>query len=199
VANIALYPFANPSEAADWQRNYSETHAAAQYLDANATALAFAHFLGYPGIDRVVGSTEDAKGAHVAVGYAIPGTPRTSTAAVVHLIRYGSGSTVPWEVVGTDDTDFTLDVPAYGSTIASPVRAGGRITGVDESIRVVVQQLHSNGALGETCCVAAGGQGASWSATVSFARPTDTVVIVAASTGGHVTSVERFAVTGVHV
>ena len=199
VAYVPLYPFANLGEVADWQRNYGETHAAAQYLDANATALAFAHFLGYTGVDRVVGGNEDAKGAHVSVGYAIPQAGRTATAAVVHLVRYGSGANVPWEVVGTDDTDFTVDVPAYGSTVASPVRVGGLITGVDESIRIVVQQLHSNGTLGETAGVAAGGNRSPWSATVTFARPTDTVVIVAASTGGHVAPVERFAVTGVHV
>jgi hypothetical protein len=63
---------------------------------------------------------------------------------------------VPWEVVGTDDTEFTLDVPGYGATVASPL-------------------------------------------FVSFARPTDRVVIVAASVGGHVATLERFTVTGVHV
>ena len=77
----------------------------------------------------------------------------------MHLIRYGSGTVVPWEVVGTDDTNFSLDVPAYGAKVASPAPVGGRITGVDENIRVTVQQLHSNGTLGVTCCVPAGGTG----------------------------------------
>jgi hypothetical protein len=146
----------------------------------------------------VVSHREDAKGAHVSVGYTVPQTTRSATAAVVHLIRYGAGDVVPWEVVGTDDTDFTLDVPGYGATVTSPLSVGGQISGVDESIRVVVQQLHSNGDLGTSCCVPAGGTDARWSAQVSFARPTDRVLIVAASTGGHVATLERFTVTGVH-
>ena len=39
----------------------------------------------------------------------------------------------------------------------SPMPAGGRISGVDESITVHVQQLHSNGLLGQVCCIPGGG------------------------------------------
>ena len=68
---VPMYPFADATEVAAWQQAYREAHAA-QYLDSGTTAYAFAHFLGYTGIDRVTGGTEDAKGAHVSVGYQIP-------------------------------------------------------------------------------------------------------------------------------
>jgi hypothetical protein len=191
-----LFPFQTPREVADWQQAFASGGHQPWHLDAGETALAFVRFLGYTDVDRVLSTVNDTKGAHVSVGFVTEGS-NTGTAAVVHVVRYGAGQNVPWEVVGTDDTDFTLDTPAYGSVITSPVRVGGRITGVDESIRVHVQQLHSNGFLGESCCTPGGGEGSPWSTTVSFAAPTDPVLIISASTGGHLKSVERFAVTGV--
>ena len=103
----------------------------------------------------------------------------------------------PWEVVGTDDTTFSLTEPAYGARMESPLAVGGRITGVDESIRVQVRQLHGDAPLGEQCCVAAGGDDSPWSGQVTFSPPDDPILMVAASTGGHVRSVERFTVNGV--
>ena len=100
-------------------------------------------------------------------------------------------------MVGTEDTDLTLTEPAYGSAVASPLTVAGRISGVDESIKVRVVQLHANGALGEFCCTPAGGQDSAWSSSVTFAPPTDPVLMVSVSTGGHVRDVERFAVNGV--
>lgn len=190
-----LFPFGSPSEAADWQQSGGATRQPDR-LDAGKTALAFAKFLGYTDIDRVVSVANDAKGAHVSIGYDTEGS-RLSTAAVVHLIRYGNGSNAPWEVVGTDDTDFTVDTPRYGATVPSPFAVGGVITGVDESITVHVQQLHANGNFDEKCCIAAGGTKMRWSASLTFAQPTDPVLIVSAVTGGHIQTHERFAVTAV--
>jgi hypothetical protein len=190
-----LFPFGNLQEVASWQAGDGAVHQPWR-LDASETALAFARFLGYPEIDRVVSVENDTRGAHIGIGF-VTENARTGTAAVVHLVRYGSGRNVPWEVVGTDDTDFTLDTPHYGAAITSPVPVGGHISGVDENIRVRVQQLHANGYLGERCCIAAGGVDSRWTTTVSFAPPTDPVLIISASTGGHVQGVERFAVTGV--
>lgn len=192
---VPLFPFASLQEVADWQHGYGREHQHWR-LDAGQTALAFAHFLGYAGIDRVVAVSSDAKGAHVAVGFAAEGG-KSGTAALVHLIRYGSGRNVPWEAVGTDDTSFTLESPTYGATVTSPVRVVGHVTGVDESITVHIQQLHANGPLGERCCIAAGGLNSPWDATVSFGPPTDRVLIISAATGGHLRPVERFAVTAV--
>jgi len=134
--------------------------------------------------------------AHVAVGIKLP-DGRSSTAAVIHLVPFGSGRYAPWEVVGTDDTTFTLDRPAYGSMVSSPVRAGGTITGVDENIRVTVHTLPAQGPVGAYCCQAAGGTRSPWSASVAFYVTPGQVITIAAATGGHVAAVERFAVTGV--
>jgi len=190
-----LFPFGSPTEAADWQQGGGATRQPDR-LDAGKSALAFARFLGYTDIDRIVSVANDAKGAHVSVGYDTEGA-HVGTAAVVHLIRYRSGSNAPWEVVGTDDTDFTVDTPRYGATVWSPFKVGGLITGVDESITVHVQQLHANGNFDEKCCIAAGGTDMRWSASLSFSAPTDPVLIVSAVTGGHIQANERFAVTAV--
>ena len=196
---LPLFPFQTVQEVQAWQRSYRSGGHQPWHLDAGATALAFAQFLGYIEVDRVVATSTDAKGAHVSVGSVVPDTNRLTTAAIVHLVRYGTGGDAPWEVVGTDDTAFSLTVPAYGSTITSPLKVGGRISGVDESIKVHVQQLHANGYLGEFCCVPAGGTSSPWSATMTFSPTTDPVLMVSASTGGHTQNVERFTVTGVKV
>ena len=136
--------------------------------------------------------------AHVTVGFHRP-DGHVSAAAVVHLVKFGSGQNVPWEVVGTDDTTLTLDIPAYGGTATSPVRIGGKITGVDESLRAEVHRLGSSGPVGSYCCRPAGGQATPWSVSVSFHAPPGQVITIVVHTGGHVAAVERFAVTGVRV
>ena len=81
--------------------------------------------------------------------------------------------------------------------ITSPLSVHGRISGVDESIKIHVQQLHASGYLGEFCCVPGGGQDSPGDAVVNYAAPTDPVLIVSASTGGHVRNVERFTANAV--
>ncbi|HEX3287434.1 MAG TPA: hypothetical protein VHT50_22930, partial [Mycobacterium sp.] len=140
----------------------------------------------------------DGDGAHVGVGYVNPNGIR-QTAAVLHLVRFGTDRDSPWEVVGSDDTTFSLETPDYGSVVTSPMSVGGHITGVDESIRVSVYQLSSSAALRTTCCTPAGGVNQPWSTTVSFSGVTDPVITIVASTGGHLLAVERFAIQGVRV
>ena len=194
---LALWPFSTLADVQSWQRaNQSGGHQP-WHLDAGSTALDFTqYFLGYNDVNIVVGTTYDAAGAHVAVGYRTTSSV-TSPAAVIHLVRWGTGSEAPWEVVGTDDTTFSLTTPAYGTTVSSPLRVGGTITGADESISVTVHQNLSVTSIGSWCCLPAGGTASPWSATVSFANATEPVLTVAAATGGHIQSVERFTVTGV--
>lgn len=123
------------------------------------------------------------------------------TAAVVHLVRFGSGPAAPWEVVGTDDSPgLTLTAPRYGAIAGATLPVGGLITGVDENIEVRAWQLSSNAPVGQACCVPAGGTSTPWHTTLSLpagAGGAGGVLTIAASTGGHVAAVERFAVTGV--
>ncbi|GAA4963599.1 hypothetical protein GCM10023334_083730 [Nonomuraea thailandensis] len=193
-----LWPFSSPEEAAAWQREYRASGHEPWHLDARRTAIAFSRdFLGFADIDRAVKTVTDGPHARVHVGFRAEDASRPLVAAVVHLMRYGPGQDAPWEVVGTDDTTLSLTRPAYGAAVGSPVTVGGRITGVDESIRVQVRHPGSDAPVGERCCLPAGGENAAWSARVSFtAQPGRTMTIVA-STGGHVAEVERFAVTGV--
>ncbi|HXX91268.1 MAG TPA: hypothetical protein VEI83_13705 [Acidimicrobiales bacterium] len=153
-------------------------------------------YLGFTEISAVVGTTTNGTGAHVSVGFH-PTSSSSVTSAVVHLVRWGTGPDAPWEVVGTDDTTFSLTIPAYGATASSPLQVGGTITGVDENISVKVRQPSSSSAIGSYCCTPAGGTGSPWSATVSYAGATDPVLTIVAATGGHIQAVERFTVTGV--
>ena len=194
---LPLYPFASLADVRGWQASYQSGGHQPWHLSPVITATAFAAFLGYTDVTQVAHHTVSSGDAHVAVGIKLPnGT--VSTAAVIHLLRFGSGQDAPWEVVGTDDTTFTLDRPAYGSTVSSPVTASGKITGVDESIRVTVRSLSAQGPAGTYCCRAAGGTSSPWSARVTFHVTPGAVITIAASTGGHVAAVERFAVTGAH-
>lgn len=190
---LPLFPFQTDAEVAQWRGSGSRP----EFSDAGKTAVAFAQFLGYSEVNLVVTTASDAKGEHVTVGSVVPDTDRKISSAIVHLVRYDAQPNAPWEVVGTDDTDFALTTPAYGASVASPLPVGGRITGIDENIVVQVVQLHANGALGTSVGIPAGGENRPWSGTVTFSAPSDPILMVAASTGGHTRRVERFTVNGV--
>ena len=130
------------------------------------------------------------------VGYET-GPGQLSTAAVVHLVRFGPSPDAPWEVVGTTDDALTLDTPRYGSDLPSSIVVGGTMTGVDESIQVAVRQISTPDPLGTYCCVPSGGERAWWETPpVPLGGATDPAVTVVAWSGGHVQDVEVFAITG---
>lgn len=186
-----LWPFASVAEAAAWQRDGAQQP---WHLDADQTALSFTTgYLGFKEIDQVVSRTIKGDDARISVGYKAEGSP--SVAAVIHLVRIGQGADAPWEVVGTIDSDLTLERPKYAATGSSPITAGGKITGVDESLRVDVRQPSSEKPIGTYCCLPAGGENQPWSAKVSFKGATDPALTIVVSTGGHIQDVERFAIT----
>jgi len=194
---LALWPFRTVSDVQSWQQAYSSSGIDAWHLNSSTTALNFTmDYLGFMEVNAVIGSTTNGSGTHVSVGFH-PTSGSSVTSAVVHLVRWGTGSNAPWEVVGTDDTTFSLTIPAYGATASSPLPVGGTITGADENISVNVRQPSSSSAIGSYCCTPAGGTGSPWSATVSYAGATDPVLTIVAATGGHIQAVERFTVTGV--
>ena len=191
-----LWPFSTQAEADAWRQQYETQGSQPWHLDADATALGFTTgYLGFTEVDQVVGRDVRDREAWISVGYDAGSGP--ATAAVVHLVRFGAGDDAPWEVVGTRDTDLTLEAPSYGSHVSSPLTVGGRITGVDESLRVQVRQPSSEAPIGEACCLPAGGQDTPWQTTVSFSGATDPALTIVVSTGGHIQGVERFAITAV--
>ena len=196
-AYLPLWPFAGEADAQAWQAAYRSGGHQPWHLDAGRTALSFTQgYLGYTNVDKVVGVRTSGQQTWVTVGFDDP-NGRPITSAVLHLARLGSGRDTPWEVVGTRDTSLTLTTPAYGSTVRSPVDTGGRITGVDESLRVQVRRLDRPDAVGRTSGVPAGGDRARWTVQVPFTAPGGGTLTIAVSTGGHVADVERFAITGV--
>ena len=194
---VPLWPFASVAAAERWQHEAGSGGHQSWHLDADQVALTFTRqYLGFTEIDRVVARKVGATEAHISVGYPTEGG-RTGTAAVLHLVRIGSGSDQPWEVVGTDDSDFSLTRPRYGSTVAGTITVGGHISGVDESIRVTAKQ--PGGKVGSFCCVPAGGgqEGQAWTARLRLTSPRQGPLTLVASTGGHLLEVERFTITGV--
>jgi len=194
---VPLWPFTTAAQVRTWQDAYRGGGHQPWHLDPGRTALTFtrAH-LGYGEIDRVTTLAVSGGDARVGVGWTDPETDLYAV-AVLHLVRYGTGGDAPWVVVGSDDTDLTLDTPRYGGTVGSPLRVGGVISGVDESLRVIVLGPTSPTPLGVVQGIPAGGTRTPWSATVRFAAAPGTVLTVAVSTGGHVKGVERFAITAV--
>ncbi len=195
---LPLFPFSSYQDVLRWQAAYRSGGQQPWHLDAGATSTAFAARLGYSGIDSVTSRRDDSRGAHVSIGFH-PNGPGTTpvVAAVVHLVRWGSGAQAPWEGGGTDDPTLPVDRPVYGSTDTSPVTVGGVISGVDENIKVEVFAPTPQGPVGTACCQPAGGTGTPWRMTVTYSAPAGRVLTISASTGGHVAGVERFAVTGV--
>lgn len=192
-----LWPFGNQAEAQAWQAAFRSGGQQPWHLDPGQTALSFTDgYLGFTAINKVLRQTVGATDAHVAVGFATA-NGQSSTAAVIHMVRFGTGPSAPWEVVGTDDTTMSMTLPAYGAVGMSPLTVGGTITGVDESISVVVRQMSSAGPIGQSCCLPAGGNASPWRTTVSYQGATDPVLTIVAATGGHLQAVERFTVTGV--
>ncbi|WP_327635205.1 hypothetical protein OHB24_35155 [Kribbella sp. NBC_00482] len=192
-----LWPFTSETAAAAWQQAYRSGGKQPWHLDPAQTALSFTTgFLGFDEIGLVVSKSVRGDEAFVSVGYRADQNP-PSVAAVIHLARLGQGDDAPWEVVGTRDSSLTLTQPRYGAVAGSPLTVGGRITGVDEAIRVDVRQASTGQRLGTFCCVPAGGEGQPWSTQVTFQGATDPAVVIVASTGGHYQDVEAFAVTAI--
>jgi hypothetical protein len=190
-----LWPFGSYAQAAAWSVQYRSQGSQPWHLDPAATALDFTRsYLGFTELDTVTSTRLDEQGAQVGVGYHDPnGTPVTS--AVLHLVRYGSSTDSPWEVVGSDDTTFSLEIPAYGSLVGSPVTVGGHITGVDDSIRLTIRSLDRGVVSSPVSSIPAGGDNQPWHGTVDFSP--GGVLTIVASTGGHLQAVERFAIQGV--
>ncbi len=194
-----LYPFASLAEVQAWQASYQAGGHQPWHLSADQTALSFTRgYLGFTEINKVARHTVSAHDARVTVGLTLP-NGRISDAATIHLVKWGSGQFVPWEVAGTDDTTLTLDIPAYGSTVSSPVTVGGTITGVDENLQAEMHVLGSASPVGRFCCTPAGGSATPFSLSVPFRAPSGQVITIVVHTGGHVAAVERFAVTGTAV
>jgi hypothetical protein len=193
-----LWPFPDLAAARAWQTAHRSGGHQPWHLDAGETALSFTRgYLGFTEITMVTSSRVTANGTYVGVGYRdLNGG--THTSAVLFLVRFGTDSDSPWEVVGSEDSTFSLEQPAYGSQVVSPMTVGGHISGVDENIRVTVRSLASTAPVGGFCCLPAGGQGSAWHASVPFSIGSGQVLTIVASTGGHLQTVERFALQGVH-
>jgi hypothetical protein len=189
-----LWPFPDQAAADNWLQERRPLGESLWHADPAATALKFTReFLGFTDLDLTTTVNVAPREAWVGVGQADPrGQPLT--VATLHLARLGPAADAPWAVVGTEDTELTLDTPAYGSPVQPVLDVGGIVSGVDESLHVQARQI--SGLLGEFCCLPAGGQRSPWSASVPISPAQPGAVTVVVSTGGHYAAIERFAITG---
>jgi hypothetical protein len=196
-AGQPLWPFAGPTDAAAWQSAFRTGGHQPWHLDASLTALSFTRtYLGYTNVDKAIAVRSSGPDAWVTVGFDNP-TGQPVTSAVLHLARLDSGMDAPWEIIGTHDTTLTLATPVYGSAARSPMTTGGLITGVEESLSVQVRALAASAPLGHVGGVPAGGDHTPWRIQVPLTTLSGHgVLTVAVATGGHIATVERFAITG---
>lgn len=191
---VPLWPFPDQAAADNWLQQGRPAGDSLWHADPAATALRFTReYLGFTDLDRTTTVNEQPREAWVGVGQADP-RGESLTVATLHLARLGPAADAPWEVVGSEDTELTLDTPAYGTPAQPVLTVGGVISGVDESLHVQARQ--SSGLIGEYCCLPAGGQSSPWSVTLTTAPAQPGAVTVVVSTGGHYALIERFAVTG---
>lgn len=191
-----LWPFASQDDADRWLRDGAAAGDSPWHADAATTARLFTqNYLGFSEIDQTTTVTEHVNEAWVGVGYALPSGEPT-TAATIHLARFGTDPDAPWEVVGSLDDTLTLSTPPYASTVGTVIEAGGTITGVDENLHLRLRQSTEENALADYCCVPAGGQSQPWSATFNTSPPQPGALTLVVWTGGHTAPVETFAITG---
>jgi len=212
-----MWPFANLAQAqiVEGETASCDIHECLggkliRFEDPGSAALNFVgEYLGFSDITRVTSTSVAKDQAHIGVGYLNP-NGKPVTAAVIHLVKYERAvgeKYAPWEVVGTDDTTFSLETPTYASRVGNSFSVGGHITGVDENIHVWV--LHTAGQSNTTtrlkdyCCLPAGGQNSPWTVRLTIPKysgiQVSDVLTLVASTGGHLQQHERFAVQGVYV
>ena len=194
-----LWPFANLASAQAWQVAHRSSGVQPWHADPSQTALSFTQgYLGLTEINLVTSTRVTSEGAYVGVGYRDP-NGAAHTSAVLFLVRFGPDADSPWEVVGSDDTTFSLEQPAYGSQVQSPMLVGGHITGVGrEHSGHGAQPRQLIAPVGGSCCQPAGGNGTAWAMSVPFSASAGQVLTIVATTGGHLQTVERFAIQGVH-
>lgn len=205
---LPLWPFTTPAQAQAWQAGYGTTNEQEWHLEAARTALNFTtQYLGYPGMDQITSQVVTGTDALIGVGWDDVGAeypsreadePGRHEAAVIHLIRYGSGRNAPWVVVGTNNALITITTPSYGGAVTAPLTVGGLITSVDESLRIKVLGASST-PVAEVGGLPVGGTRQPWSARLALSASRGSVLTIVVSTGGHLRDVERFAVTAVRV
>jgi hypothetical protein len=120
----ALWPFTSASQAAAWGRDHADRTWAG---DAGAVASRFGQqFLGLSGVDAVAAAAAD------RVTLRVGGQP----VGEVRLARYDVAGGPAWTVVSVSGGDLRVTSPRAGEAISSPTTVTGRITGVDENVRL---------------------------------------------------------------
>ena len=116
----AIWPFTSQPQADAWKSDHG---ARAWAVDPLQVATHFVE--DYLGLTGVVAS---GTGSH------IPLSVGSRSVGTVDLVQVGTDG--PWTVTTVGGTDLTITSPAADDAITSPTAVTGRITGVDENVRL---------------------------------------------------------------
>jgi len=196
---LPLWPFQTADQVEAWRRHRLAVGGSPHHrLDPAQTALEFTRgALGLTSVDRITYVQADGRGRGddgCVVGVGLRAEAADLTVARLRLARLGSGPDAPWVVTGTLDAD-AVERPAYGADVTSPLEVGGRLTGADEALRVLVTGPGGT-TLARSEPFALGGVEQPWRVSLELAAaPPGALLAVAVITGGHVADVEWLAVT----
>jgi hypothetical protein len=172
-----LWPFTSDNEARSWERSPGPRTWAS---DPDQVTRHFVQdFLGITGASTtlVSGDCIDCPSQHrptTVIGVTVGGR----RVAAVQLAQV-SDAKGPWTVTGVLGADLTITSPRPGAAVSSPLSVTGRITGVDENVR-----LRLITATGKEIATAGAPAGSAvpWQGTLAWADPSWTTAGIVGTT-----------------
>lgn len=125
----AIWPFHSQAEGQEWLADRGGKPWAGDPLEVSERFAS--DFLALSGVTASVPSSFGLPRPH---RYTTQLSAGGRSVGRVELARYGDAG--PWTVVRVGGTDLTLTTPAPGSRVRSPLQVSGRVTGVDENVRL---------------------------------------------------------------
>ena len=169
--NIAIWPFTDAKSADTWQSAYDAQGSQPWAADAQQVAKLWVASLGITDVDQVLETSKaaDDSTAVVTLGRTMTQEQQTTVSVTdVQLVHYGEA----WVVTGAADAQglLSVDAPAAGDTVSSPVTVTGPTWGgSEESVNFDLRQLDADGTpvLGTGNAFFGNGP-ATWSTTINY-------------------------------
>lgn len=187
-----IFPFVTRAQEQSWEAGGGANGPQPWVASPVQCALRFVtDMLGQPTVSAVTETalSADGRAATVTLGRSMKADagPRVVGVTRVRLARFSAA----WEVLGADDagTAMTVTSPAPAGNVDSPLVVTGPGFGVDEAVTVELRSVHARGPIGKPAHASFGQGTPTWSATLSFAAPSDAagaivVTDVSAADGG---------------
>lgn len=171
-AGPAIWPFRSQAQADAWRTDPGTKAWAGDPVQTTQRFLA-----DYLRVSGVVASVPRSFAAPPPGRFTVQLDSAEGSAGRVELAQYGDGG--PWTVVSVGGTDLTVTTPRPDGRVTSPQRVSGRVTGVDESVRV--ELVTFSGVVVATAYAPAGSE-VPWETTISWTTRGWTTGAVVATT-----------------